>query len=1300
MTSRRWWTEESDPRQGLRTRFLVLLAISMISSALSALAEEPSGAVIRMDWPDAEKATMSWPVAAGVPFGRDSQPNLERAQLVDDRGKVVPAQWRVLQRWHPQGGARWLSVEFMANPDVRAYRFAPSEGAGQGRSGIKTVENRDTIEIDTGPLRAEIPKRGGGGMFRRVWLNGRMHCENADGAGHYLVDQNGVEYRASRDNKTHSVRVERGGPVHTVVRADGAYVASNGKAKCRYIARLHFYYGKPFVRLQHTFLFTENSADLQIRDLGARMSLPNTVTPKTAEFDADAKLDSRSHKLPLSASTTSASLVQDVYYHLGQPKSHWGLYVTKGGKERKPRSGGRAGNWCTLSGTDAAVSVVLKNFWQEFPKELEVRGRSIVTHLWSSRRGNPLDFRVPAVLRFWGEGNIDRWRKERLYIVDHLEDGRFKTNAKGLAKTHEVLYYFHRPDANANEAARHFSRPPLAYPDPAWTAATDAVGVLSPRDPERFPKEEQALDIQLDELHRLVREWGNYGWWEHGAGPHLVYRMEDDKPFGQPKRYTGGCEYWFTRALWTGYLRSGDRRYFHLAAPRMRHFMDVVMCHMDSDTRCRGDFYWSPGLTPIHWGGSKRTELNRNATAGVCAQFGWSVAGLLYYYYLTGDDRAWDVVQEYADLYRRILDYPEWVDDALNKANIMWSRKVFGILDELSILYMATGDEAFSRLARALAAKALRPDLDGGIHREPQFQGEKKLYPKPYAIYYKTPCVVRYWRATGDPLGKDTVRRMVKYDYETAGWHTSFPGVRYVYAWLYGGPDSYVACGKHGTQVYWDRRFKPWPPNISYRINPGGATLGTASLLLSMNAVMAAERRAGRVDAPFPALPRYVEATAGTVLVCRQPGEATTLEVYTTAKELSVKPHIASIKSSPHYQSSFHEITVPATAPGKFLRIQAPARHAMHVLTCTGAKVALVAPQGFPVAAYAESGRWFFKSAPDRGDFTVECADPQYLALRSPAGRAVEFPAGKATSHRVRVASGERGRAWSIAAKQATFVKLSGIRPVFAFRDPEQLSDAAGIQMAVEPSKTVAATRYTDGFVGKGLNIGDGEHLVIPIGQAMTPTMREHFNAEQGTLEFWFRPDWPYFLSPCNLRRTILLAPGVGGEDAVFNVHYVRVRRTAGPMAYDIRGGIQGLDAGIGNWGRKQARWMPGDWVHVAIEWGGAKRQYELRYYINGQPDGNKGHQQRWRRIRNFKPKPVAGRILIGGGDARGASLNGTFDELRISNVRRYMAKSFSPPKRLKADDHTLVLMRFESSLLAEIAGKGKRLQARIDRAK
>jgi len=40
------------------------------------------------------------------------------------------------------------------------------------------------------------------------------------------------------------------------------------------------------------------------------------------------------------------------------------------------------------------------------------------------------------------------------------------------------------------------------------------------------------------------------------------------------------------------------------------------------------------------------------------------------------------------------------------------------------------------------------------------------------------------------------------------------------------------------------------------------------------------------------------------------------------------------------------------------------------------------------------------------------------------------------------------------------------------------------------------------------------------------------------------------------------------------------------------------------------------------------------------------------------------------------------------------MAKSFSPPKRLEADDHTLVLMRFESNLVAEIAGKRKRLEA------
>jgi len=1160
----------------------------------------------------------------------------------------------------------------------------PSGGTGATGGGLRVTEDEARIDVDAGVLRAEMSKDWPGGIFRRVWLKGRLAMENPAGAGHYLVDQQGRVFTASADGEAYQVRVERRGPLHTVVRADGRYVTADGEAKCRYIARMHFYLDRPFIRLQHTFLFTEDSDDLQLRDLGVRVSLPEGVVPTVAEFDADAALDSKSYRVSLDPSIESVALLQDQYRHLAQPESHWGLYVTSGGSEAEALAGERAGNWCTLASGDGAVSMALRNFWQEFPKELEIRGRSLVAHLWSSRRGGPLDFRLPAVMEFWGQANLERWRQWRFYVLDLMQAGRYKSNARGLAKTHEILYHFHEPTASPTEVARHFAQPPLAYPDPEWTASTDAVGLLSPRDPERFPEEEQALDTQVQELQRLIHEWGNYGWWEHGAGPHLNYRFDGNQPIACPKRYTGGCEYWYTRALWIGYLRSGDRRYFDLAAPYAKHFMDVIISHVNSDTRWRGDFYWDPGQTPVHWGGTKHQQLIRTPTAGVCAQFGWTVDGILYHYYLTGDDRAWDVVQEYADLYRRLLDYPEWVDDALKAANIMWSRKVFGILDELSILYEATGDETFARLAKQLAHRVLLPDEPGGIHREPQFKGDTKLYPKPYAIYYKTPCVIRYGRATGDPLAKETVLRMVKYDYETAGWYGYCPGWRYTYAWLYGGSRSYLACADHATRVRWDRRFTPWPVGIPYQANPSGSTLGSASLFLSMNAVMAARRQVGDALATFPVLPRYAESPAATILVKPDPDTEAKLEVHTTAETLNVSSRKANVQSRLHHGSSFHEISLPAGAAPDIVSIEAPARQAVHVLTCTGAKVALAASAGLPVAKLEESGPWFFKTTAGRDHFVIECADPELLVLRSSAGRPVPIKPGE---HRIPVQPDEQSKVWSLSAKGNTFVKIAGIRPLFAYQNPDQLFAADGI---VPESRTVGeerTVRFPEGIDGKGLRLGDGEWLAFPVGEGE----RKIFSAEEGTVEFWFQPSWPYFLSPHNMQRTLLFVPGKDKTSAVLNVHFLKVRRTSGPMAYDLRGSVAGAEAAISSWGRKHARWMAGDWVHLAIEWGRDRGVFGLRYYVNGQYDGNKTQVQGWRRIRGFAPLPIGDTISIGGGAPRGTSLNGTIDELRISSVRRYRGVSFSPARRSERDQHTLVVFRFESGLEGDQA-----VQARV----
>ena len=1265
--------------------------VFMLSALLAALASlAPAGTPtpsFRVNWAEGVKRA-PWPVTAGVPFGRGALATARRVGLVDAAGRTVPAQFRVLQRWYPDRSVRWLSADFIADPDVKEYRVIASSSARPSAPGVKVVRNGDFITVDTGALKAEVPLRGGCGVFSRVWVGDRLVCRNSASDGQYLVDQKGVSYRASQAAGSYRVSVEREGPIHVVVRLDGEYEARTGKRTCRYTARLHFYRGQPRIRLQNTFIFTENSEALQIRDLGVRVSLTNR--PTRAEFRVDALPKTTTRSLAFDG-VRSASLFQRVHHHLGQPASDGGLIVTRGGKAQQAHKTRRCGNRVTLTSGGRGVTVVLKHLWEEFPKELEVRGSVVDAHFWSGRGGKLLDFRLPAILDFWGKKNQALWKKQRLTLTRWLKRGRYKTNAKGVARTHEVLYVFH-PASERGAADGLFNRPPLACPDPAWTAVTGVVGPLSPRDPARFPRYEEVLDLFVPQFERLVDEWGDYGWWEHGVGPHLVYHYIAHKAVGMPKRYTGGCEYWYSRALWLAYLRSRDRRYFALAAPRARHFMDVVICHEESDTRLKGDFYWTPGETLSHWGGQKHSPMTRTATAGVHAQFGWTVDMLLQYYYLTGDDRAWDVVQEYAGVYRRLFDNnPKWVEETLRAANIMWSRKVFATLDELSILYEATGDPAFAAHARKLAKAILLPDSPGGIHLEPQFKGGKTVYPKPYALYYKTACVWRYWQATGDPLGRETLRRMTKYCYETAGWHARYVGLRYLYGRQLGAPESYTAAAIHGNAVRVKWLFNLWPPNSTYKLGTKGMTLTYASELLSMNGLMVMLRGMARPPAPFPVLTRYPESPRATLLVRPDAGRQARMEVFITEPEMRVTPGGARVTSRRHDKASFHEITFPATAAPATYRVEIPAMARLHVLTATNAKVMLAAPKGLPMDRESDGAAWYFRTRVGTKAFRVQASDPGFLTLVSPTGRKATFTARKGGAKRtVTLRPGEVGGVWAMRARDQTFVRLRGVVPLFAFRDKANLfSVGAEWRSAEDAEGDGGGGRFAGGVTGKGLRLGPGEFVAIPVGAKVNATARERFNMAEGTVEFWMKPDWPYFLSPAGARRTLLYAEDDKGSPAL-NVYYSRLKKSGGTMAYDIRGALSDGKTAVSSWGRKHARWMGDEWVHIAIQWRATgKGTPELFYYVNGRLDHNKAHRNRWRQFAGFRAAFPGKEFRIGGGAPRAESLDAVIDELRVSAVRRYRGDGFTPAKTWPPDKDTLVLLRFESNLKG-VGGKSR----------
>ena len=198
---------------------------------------------------------------------------------------------------------------------------------------------------------------------------------------------------------------------------------------------------------------------------------------------------------------------------------------------------------------------------------------------------------------------------------------------------------------------------------------------------------------------------------------------------------------------------------------------------------------------------------------------------------------------------------------------------------------------------------------------------------------------------------------------------------------------------------------------------------------------------------------------------------------------------------------------------------------------------------------------------------------------------------------------------------------------------------------------------------------------------------------EQGTIEFWFRPNF----------HTLELTEGGGLitlDTAEREPWTLSVKHGEGDQWYHSRT-LYGIFATDGASKRRSIRcyrqtlFESGRWHHVAWTWA-ARTDLAVRgsssllkaaesgvltqrIYI----DGKAG---------KFTPDNLAGNLPLFAPTRfrTSGAFNGAIDELRISNVMRYR-EDFEPPARkraFEADELTLALFHFEGDLIGESAGE------------
>ncbi len=1024
-----------------------------------------------------------FPLTTGVPFadGQLSPKRLAHLRLLGPDGQPVPAQFSVRGSYPRSGNVRWLGVDFQLLPGAKAYRLELAGGPGPAHpTPVAVATQGDGFVVTTGNFKAEVPRRGG--LLRRVWLGERLLLEQGKEDGNWLTTLEGARH-ADAGDKDVQAHLETQGPLHTVVRVEGRYVDAAGTPSCRWTARLHFYAGQPLIHIVHTFTWIGRGDRFKVRDLAVSFGLPLSATEAAA--DAADETHGESIRRPLKPGEMLA-LLQDQHWHLGHGDSHFGVLAGDPKQPQEIHTGKRAGSWVGASDGKHGVTLALRDLWQQFPKELRVEPRRLIAYLWSARgNAGPFDLSYDGLERFWGKAMVDQLSKPPAGDIYQRSRANPQSNdPTGMAKTHELLLVFHQGKADAAGAmAETFDAPPVALPDPHWTMQSDVVGRMWPKDAQRFPELERWIDAAWGDMFTVLDDWGDYGFFTYGDGPHGTYTFREGRAVASAWRYTVPAEYGLHLAAWLGWLRSGDRRFHDFAVAKTRFLNEVMMCHEDSPSRWKGSF--SAGVPPVPWatgpGGQRASPAHR------VALFEFFIQHALYHYYLSGDQRSLDVVREYADALRAtITSEPNWARAFLATANNSLSRWYYQRIEELAVLYEHFGEPWFYEKSVELADLVIDLADSSGIAREKVYEkdpagkwalGERAKYPT--YIWYKAGHILSHMRnLEGQELekAKQSFIKMAEHPFRTQSLETRALGLRMAYAYHFTKDPRYLAFARQRLEE--NRRAALLAPQGERKYTTPVsscryALLPTIHATYLMAALAEADLPKGPPvpmlfkQLPFPAVefvfikeadkPLQIELSAAGATFLGSDGQP--LPEAWLGPATLYYPHSDSMAVLNTDQPLLYRtVAIPASAPAGEIRLRVARQGQAFVFASNARQAVMVAPEGFHVGGGfrvtperqvsfggGHDDVWHFLVPPDAQRFRVASSAVDRLVVRDPRDAVVKpVPAGKGW-YEVAVSKETAGKLWSLRATAATDVAFTGIAPAFAYRNPDAHFVPAGV---------------------------------------------------------------------------------------------------------------------------------------------------------------------------------------------------------------------------------------------------------------
>lgn len=1082
-----------------------------------------------------------WPLIVSLPFAEREIKDPLAIRIIDSKGKEIPCQVDVTAIWK-DGSIRWALAGLTASPKGK-YRVEYGDGVKRAtypRPLKVTRQNDGSFTVDTGAAIYRfdndklLPEEG--------WLlseKGKIQILKGSGAGAYVIDNSGRMAKVAGNQSAIENKILKEGPGRCVVRREGWYITDNGEKIARAKTWFYFAAGSPFLKITHSLILTEDTNKVWFKDYG--LEFKTSSNPKKV-YCATGELGSEDIKT-FDCTGREIFMLQDQYPHFAERDSRAVIGSLEKGSDRIMEEFVKAGDWAYANyGNGTSVALVMPWLAERFPKEISFGERGARGVFWSARSGRELDFRTGTLARdYWKS-----WAEKGLGTPGLEKLSRIPDNAQATAHTHELWVLPSLTGEGIPElvkcAARAAARVPLAMAEPARLCATEAMGFpMYHKDTEKFPKEEAFISDAWDRFMVPYKVFPMTGFINWGHCPYLSYHLIDGRWFASFVAYGNMNDYNTRRNVWHLFARSGERRYYEYGHACNRIVGDFGIAHWQAPDKPKGSFTRTvPPIhfLPLYWG---NTHLKFDM--GNCSS---EVGQWLLEYYLTGNEQSRELTVDIGESIKRLWNLEEALD---------WDKTLsFVALRQLSILYMREWDEDFHRMAKDLAHALINLDAQTGVnseymsYRDPMYKDQRHTLD----LYF-------YYKATGDELGKQAFLKILDHRYrfnrnEEALSYFNTNAFTYSIAYWITGKEVYRTIAEETlrdsiasfTSTLEEDMKKMDPNPYKWKILPRLENPVQTHPFLGMPTVLKLVAEKGLSQHRFPVLIKNNDLTSADILFSHVKGQETVLNIYYSTKNRgNVKPSIflyptqekklpidgiiteveeripsvvnATLNrpvSNTYYYNA--KVTVPVNLQSGLYLASLETDDPFTVLDTNAQKIALYCPEGFWSATSFDSrlgmNKPFFFNVPENlQNLEIFLASPQQIC--SSDGTVIVERNEKNTG-KMSIPVKDHNGFWSInvpANYPSAFAKLLNIEPVVTYRCSENFPEGTTGKPVLFPpavSQPTADMEFLSGISGNALRLTGKRTIKFPRGEEIGDKNYTFFPGLEGTIEFWYRPDW------------------------------------------------------------------------------------------------------------------------------------------------------------------------------------------------